>query len=648
MSTPRIHPLSLCSCREVDSYFRSIQTLLSPDLPAALRYMVAVLQSSTSTSPRLALNIATLLLSPIRSSSPSSDPAPSSKPGASRTKPESVRAAIALLVGLNDLISRTLLSEDGEAYLEQLIEALVSIFVKGGVRPGRSADLDDDVAITITGTSSAGSPTSVWDASRVVVERLDAWIISERRLDNEGLDQDEDVPRRRTRIHINTTYLRAIFASSTPSTPSPNTTSTNHKSASQALFITCIDLGLSIHLLGAAPSTPSLYAHDGHAASLVWKARKRLELAGLATLAIRGLPSDGGDYERWDGGAGERARLAEEKATQKRMIRCEERAASEMRARSGGLTLQGGQQSGGGGGDLLDAPRRLKGKKIVHQRRGSYSRDSPSGWSSPSTTGPATPREGHASLRQVGDCPFPHHTHASNSASPTSTGLSGRSQSTTSLPGLNKKKSIHLLHMASSSSLKHTVPLPSRIPALPKGGSSLKAETPIPLPTVLDSHGIFSPSFAPIEPAVIAPTITETVIATGSKRLAMLRRSMSRLTLNILVPTSTADAPALPSLTRTTYAGRPASPPRVPTTLPALVPTGTATSSEASTPVSSPTTPILISSRDVPKLAFQPSTFTYECEIIGGGGAPGQDMKRGGLWRVGSPRGERMRKRVVG
>jgi len=332
------------------------QLLLSLDVSISLRYLLTLLRPPT-TDPKLALRIATFLLDPPRPSSISSTPASSHKPH-TRTKPESVRAAVALLLGISSLLSQPLGREENEQYLEALSESLVGIFVKGGVRPspvgcGKSSDLED-VAVAILGagnetTARCGS-RSAWELSRGVVERLGSRIV-EMQQSQEITSSDEE-RRRQVRIEITTTYLLALLAPT--STPSSTASSLNppRPSATDALFAKCIDLGLSISLLGASPSTASLSSpHDSHASSLVWKSRKRLELSGHASLAIQGLPSNGGGYAKWDGGAGERARLAEEKVRRVKMIVGEEKAA--MRSRRS-LSRLDESRLDGEGGDFLD------------------------------------------------------------------------------------------------------------------------------------------------------------------------------------------------------------------------------------------------------------------------------------------------------
>lgn len=191
---------------------------------------------------------------------------------------------------------------------------------------------------------------SVWELSRVVVERLEGWIV-EKQQSQEAVDTEEK-DRRRVRIRITTTYLLALLASSSTPAPTPPSVITPRVSKSEALFAKCIDLGLSISLVGASPSNPSLSSpHDSQASSLVWKSRKRLELSGHASLATVGLPSNGGGYERWDGGAGERARRAEEKVRRVKMIAGEEKAG--MRSRRS-LSRLDESRMGDEGGDMLD------------------------------------------------------------------------------------------------------------------------------------------------------------------------------------------------------------------------------------------------------------------------------------------------------
>lgn len=224
--------------------------------------------------------------------------------------------------------------------------------MKGG---GKSKDLDEEVAVAVLGGSKVKEGSrSTWEVSRIVIQRLDSRIVK-----MQDSDDSVDEEQVRVRTRINSTYLLALlFSGSSSAAFKEPTSNSSPLSTSETLFARCIALGLSISLIGASPSTSSsssLDPHSSHADSLVWKSRKRLELSGHASIAVVGLPSDG-QYERWDGGAGERARLAEEKVRGK-VAAGEEKSACRAGIRTSRL-VDGSPVIYSDGGDLLDGESR--------------------------------------------------------------------------------------------------------------------------------------------------------------------------------------------------------------------------------------------------------------------------------------------------
>jgi hypothetical protein len=370
---------------------------------------------------------------------------------------------------------------------------LVQLFVKGKVRPTMPLVPSDALeaferlaGMLLGGKRITGGGTSVWKLTESVVGRLEG------RLAAGG----EPSSPRLARIRINLTYLLALFSSSPTESSS---SSLNPRTAH--LFTSIIHLGLASpdRILGAVPSLPTAtsspdFLFVAHASSLIWKSRRRLELGGRLSAALTGLPDDGGGYERWSGDAVEKARVAEKSMLLNRRLAA---------LRKGGLTrteygiVDDGE--GEGKGELLAAPRRLKGKKIIQQRKGKFvpSLCSPSQSSSSSTcsssAGIRTPPSPSSALERSS----PHHYH-STTFFPSSR---RHDLSTTSLPSLQKKSSMDLLALnfsppCSAAALRRPLPASFSQSLTPPHSTvpPLKSATPIPLPTVLDSHGIFSPA----------------------------------------------------------------------------------------------------------------------------------------------------------
>lgn len=578
------------------------------------------------------------------------------------------KAAVAILLGLSVLCGQADRDERDHACLEDLLQGLVGIFVKGGVRaPGVAQDqlLPDDVVRSagadVADREARDGGWSVWRLADHLVGRVEAM------LPPPGHVADDARP---VRIRINITYLQALFASSS----STRATVCAH---STALFTECIRLGSLVGIHGALPQAPlSASAHDAHVSSLIWKSRKRLELSGHVDVALAGLPNGGQGFDRWSGGAAEKTRRAEEaqREAQARRKRRKDlargRTPSQQRLYS--LRIDDGVDDDGAEaeGEMLAPPLRLRGKRLAHCRKGSYEPSLCSPGSSSSTSlstlggGLPTP-PASVSLRHP-DCFFYHQSYTQSTppspgATPGPTSWPSLSacqdHSTTSLPSLERRQSIDLLRPAPPSPGRR-LPPPSSFNAHTVAQSSpLKSPVPRPLPTLLDSQAIFA--ISPHSGGPVLALDSDDDSDAGEKTepaatwLQAIRLKVSTLSLRSKASTVTLSAtdvdvpPAAaavrpealvlellphplffpPSAAQSALAS-PTSP------APSL---STSLSSESTLATSPPAAPLNIPWRTVPAIGFTPSSHNATAASTAAAGDAAKGLRRGGILRSFSP-----------
>jgi len=369
------------------------------------------------------------------------------------------------------------------ACLERLLETLVGIFVVGGIRPppldASPSDALVPVGLVLDGPSAAGHPAlSVWHLAERLVAELDRSLPSpEAPLCPSGAPASASrsivasaARGGLVRSRISLAYLNALFASA----PRPTASGSGHGAVrsrgsglsveASRFFAECIRLGRLIDLVGSPVARPSLSApsplasdlsaqsspmtsidleRSAHADRLVWKARKRLELAGLDDQAVQGLPVDPSTADMAD-------------------------HHSE--------------------GSLLAPPKRLRGKRLADRRRGTYV---PPSSSSPTSSPPLSATSVSSSSSSL----------ATTAAGGTRR-LMSRNQSTTSLPSLERRRSTDLLRAsyhadATGQQLPSGVMTPGASlvgghPILAVPSPLLKSPVPRPLPTLLDPQAIFA------------------------------------------------------------------------------------------------------------------------------------------------------------
>lgn len=274
---------------------------------------------------RLALNLARACLAVPTSSTSSKSPV---NGGASPVRSEYLRALCALLLGicaLNPCPESSLNDADNDAdlALERLLEALVGIFIRGGIRPSTAPpgneSLSELARVVLNGRAASREAWTAWTLTRRVVEELKLRSAAVD-LDYEDYGGKDQGSRSQTRTLISVEYLRALLCSSSSFSASSALalgssssflieSSPSDTNSANTYFARCVTLGVSLSLFGIRPGElASASTGDDHADSLVWKARKRLELTGHTREAVQGIPGEGEGYERWEGGAVEKAR----------------------------------------------------------------------------------------------------------------------------------------------------------------------------------------------------------------------------------------------------------------------------------------------------------------------------------------------------
>lgn len=446
--------------------------------------------------PRKAHRVARRLLethTPAFSTPPSSSSTTSSRPPLSRAPSSSpadranqLKATVALLIGLHAL---AISNSSDSACLEDLLQSLVGIFIKGIVRSpkvARDQRLPNELVERMTGDElyEQDHPWCLW--------QLASYLVNEKEKKRPSL-ADSELDVQSTRTLINLLYLKALLVSASDTQALADT-------RSSFLFSEVVRLGCSIDITGASPTLPSSStSQESHLSTLVWKSRKRLELFGHVDVALSGLPNGGKEFDRWGGGAQEKTRLAEEAQRQRDLKRGTGRR-SPKDGRPQRLSAQSGEEEvdccgSEQGGQLLAPPIRLKGKKVRHHRAGSYDFRGTLGLT-------AKPRDSGVILRLAEEerqKQLPESTTAVQEQLdyfqyPPSLMAGRRNISQTSLPSLDRRQSTHLLRTPPTSpiSLHHNL----EVQYSQSLGSPLKAMIPRPLPMLVDTQALFSISHA--------------------------------------------------------------------------------------------------------------------------------------------------------
>lgn len=392
-----------------------------------------------------------------------------------------VASALSGPTGIGEVVNTA--AERRMACIELLLETLVRILIVGGVRPPSSRPSESSasalvpVDIVLDEPSIRSAPAlTVWQLAGRLAAELDRILA---KVSPEPVEPDSETAGgssgppalgRLIRARISLAYLGALLASApTPdssSRPNSGGRSSGLSIEASKLFAECIRLGRFISLVGRSdtamkPSVPaslslalnSASSHIAtgdagmqrlaHADRLIWKARKRLELAGLDDHAVQGLPK-----------------------------------AAFVATQTSSRTFES---------SLLAPPRRLRGKRLADRRQGTYVPFSPP---------PASPLFSTASISSSSS--------SLTTSAASARRLSSRNQSTTSLPSLERRRSTDLLRPSISTNLSgrnqnspvgvksagaalfgdcQTLEVPSLL---------LKSPIPRPLPTLLDPHAIFA------------------------------------------------------------------------------------------------------------------------------------------------------------
>lgn len=182
------------------------QAILAVDDLAEAAWQAYDLATLPDAHPRRAHRLARALLQPgpAPSSSPTRSPAP-----APNSRANQIKGAVCLLLGLHALlISR----EADPTCLEDLLQALVGVFIKGLIRSPRVAGQDqrlpNELAERLVGDAlwDQECPWSVWQLAVHLVDRTDEAL-------ERSVAEDAEPDRQTSRILINLVYLKALLGS---------------------------------------------------------------------------------------------------------------------------------------------------------------------------------------------------------------------------------------------------------------------------------------------------------------------------------------------------------------------------------------------------------------------------------------------------